>query len=187
MYGRENVLKALRNERLIGYLDPGAEKYLAKINKDHLVTTSSCTGRVTIVEGVWPWLRDEARIVYKSHSEVSAVEIAAVISRPFDCLWLKVTGPILHLVTDTIDCGAQVLQAARDAGFKHSGLMSVSEGRYVVELLSAIQISAPLKLNDYFVINASGLGILVDMANRALKEGWRRLRLLTDLLSSVKC
>ena len=180
--------RALLEERLVGYLDPGAEAYLLKMNGAGIVTSSSCTGRITLVEGRWHWLRDEARIVYKSHVEIGPEVLARVMSRPFDYLWLKVTGPIIHAWVPSLECASRVLEAARAAGFKHSGVMHGSpEEGYTIELLSAVQISFPLKLGGAYLVSAGALGELARMANEALREGWSRLGRLADSLSSLSC
>jgi len=44
--GSPDIKHVLLEERLIGYLDPGAEKFLKPINEGGLTTTSSCTGRI---------------------------------------------------------------------------------------------------------------------------------------------
>ncbi len=185
-YQRDDPRRVLLEERLIGYLDPGAESYLVPINEGGLRTTSSCTGRITLVEGRWHWLRGGARIVYKSHREVRLAVIATLIARPFDHLWLKVTGPILHVRLPDIDCVHPVLEASRAAGFKHSGVISVKD-EVVVELMSAVQISSPLKIHGRVVIDPRSLGELVAEANEALRSGWVRLERLSQLLSRLGC
>lgn len=183
-----SIKDVLLEERLVGYLDPGAEEYLLKINGAGVATSSSCTGRITIVEGRWHWLRDEARIVYKTHKEIEPEALARVLSRPFGDLWLKVTGPIIHARVPSLECAMKVLEVARSAGFKHSGVLHASpEEGYVIELLSAVQISLPLKLEGRYVVSPAMLGELARMANEALHEGWSRLGRLADSLLSLPC
>ncbi len=182
----EDARRALLEERLVGYLDPGAERYLLQINEGGLRTTSSCTGRITVVEGRWHWLRDGARIVYKAHREVEPSILAMLIARPFDDLWLKVTGPILHVRLPDVECVPHVLEASREAGFKHSGAISVKE-EVVVELMSAVQISFPLKMRGKVLVDPRSLRDLVEEANEALRDGWARLERLSALLSRLDC
>ena len=183
-----SIREVLLEERLVGYLDPGAEEYLLKINGAGVLTSSSCTGRITIVEGRWHWLRDEARVVYKTHKEIGPEVLARVLSRPFDDLWLKVTGPIIHARVPSLECAVKVLEVARSAGFKHSGVLHASprEG-YVIELLSAVQITLPLKLDGRFLVSPDALNELAKMANEALHEGWSRLSRLADSLLNITC
>ncbi len=180
-----DVSEVIREERLIGYLDPGAEKYLLKLNNKLMQTTSSCTGRITFVEGRWHWLRDSARIVFKTHAKVTVAEVAAVLSKPFNDLWLKVTGPIIHVKVSNYTTASKLLAIAREAGFKHSGVMAMQEGYIMVELLSAVQLSMPVKIGGTWTITPSSIGLLVDVSNSALEEGWRRLSRLSELVERL--
>ncbi|MCG2881886.1 MAG: hypothetical protein RXN29_01645 [Acidilobus sp.] len=184
--GSPDIKHVLLEERLIGYLDPGAEKFLKPINEGGLTTTSSCTGRITIVDGKWHWLRDRSRIVFKTHTEISPVDLAYALAGPYDDLWLKVTGPIVHAKAPSLDCAAKVLQAARDAGFKHSGAISLGE-EVVLELISAVQITVPLKREGVILVNPTSIYVLARTANEALRDGWRRLERLSGLLSQLGC
>jgi len=181
----KKINQILKQERIIGYLDPYAEEYILELNGENFATSSSCLGRITIIEGKWPWERDKSRVVYKSHEKISVYSIANVVSRPFNDLWLKVTGPIIHIRTERIDCALNLLNLARTSGFKHSGILSSSDNIFTVELMSAVQITMPLKMNDTFVFNIESLNEIVDRANDALEEGHKRLRKLTKLVKEL--
>ncbi len=177
----KKIKDVLRQERIIGYLDPNAENYILALNNENFITSSSCIGRITIIEGEWPWERDKSRVVYKTHDHLSIYELANVLSRPFDNLWLKVTGPIIHLKTEKIDCALNLLNIARTSGFKHSGIISYSDNIFTVELMSAVEITQPLKINDTFIFNINSLTNIINKVNDALDEGHRRLEKLINL------
>ncbi|MCE4611406.1 MAG: hypothetical protein F7B17_05490 [Desulfurococcales archaeon] len=177
----------LLEERLIGYLDPGAERFLRSMNEPpKLYTTSSCTGRITVVEGRFHWLRDGARIVYKTHTHITVYELKRVLSRPFKDLWLKATGPIVHLRAATIDCALQVLDASRRAGFKHSGIISRGVEGFTVEVMSSLQLHAPLRIEGEDLYSPEALESLVALANQILEEGWRRLEELSTAVPTLE-
>ncbi|MCS7107140.1 MAG: hypothetical protein NZ902_03440 [Acidilobaceae archaeon] len=170
------LLVQLREERLIGYLDPGAERYLELLNSPRLVvTTSSCIGRITVVEGEWHWLREGARIVFKTHDPVSPEELERVARRFRGRLWVKLTGPIFHLRTPSLRCASKLLSHARSSGFKHSGVISLSPRGHTVELMSGVQLALPLLDRE--------LGELAGILNGALEEGRRRLDELASRIS----
>lgn len=184
----EGLRRLLLEERLVGYLDPGMEDVLARLNSTGwFSTTSSCSGRITVIEGYWPWERRETtRIVFKSHKPVDASLVALVMARGFDNLWLKVTGPIIH-ARIPVSCARAVLEVARSSGFKHSGLISIDETEAVVELVSAVSLTAPLILSGRFLVAGEALEAIVARANEALTEGWKRLRRLADSIPSAGC
>ncbi len=184
---KPDIRSVLFEERLIGYLDPGAERYLAPLNEPpKLYTTSSCTGRIAIVEGRFHWLRDDARIVFKSHDPITVHDVERVLKRPFSDLWLKATGPILHLRAYSLECALELLDAARQSGFKHSGLISAGETGYTVEVMSSIQLNAPLRLGGVDMLARESLDRLVELSNRALEEGRRRLEQLARAAEKLR-
>ena len=183
---KEEASRSIMEDRLIGYLDPHIDPILAAINEIPLLaTTSSCIGRITIVEGRRYWLRDNARIVYKTHDPISVDDIERVMRRPFTDLWLVASGPILHLKTPSFRCGLEVIATARNAGFKHSGLISASE-LYVVELMSSTQIYAPLRSRGKDLVERSSIGLLASLANETVAEGRQRLSRLVESLTSLE-
>lgn len=176
----------LLEERLVGYLDPGAEGVLKVLNSARSAeTTSSCLGRVTIIEGEWPWeRREETRIVLKSHMGLSPERVALIVSRPLENLWLKASGPIIHFRVYTRECAESLLRAAREAGFKHSGAITLAgdPGCCVVEVSSPTEIAVPLKLEGRILLTGRALVEVVVRANKAVEEGRARLARLLDLL-----
>ncbi|MDK2384676.1 MAG: hypothetical protein QI199_07715, partial [Candidatus Korarchaeota archaeon] len=78
------------------------------------------------------------------------------------------------------------LDIARRAGFKHSGILSSSEKGVLVELRTGIRIAAPVKRGGAMLVSPEGLRSLVDMANRAVSEGRRRLERLREELGKQK-
>ncbi len=182
------IKRMLVEERDYGYLDHGIGEVLETLNSiGGIRTTSSCLGRVTIVEGPVHWGREEdSRIVYKTHGEITVGDILRVLSRGFADLWLKATGPILHLRTPSSECASHILRIARPHGFKHSGIIAMT-GDYVVELLSAAQLAAPLARSGRILVrlDTRSLEALVDAANQTVREGRKGLwGLVRDLSSS---
>lgn len=181
------ALKAIWEDRVIGYLDPGAEKFLYLLNKPALIaTTSSCTGRITIVEGRWHWERGGARVVYKTHESLERRVLESHLAKSYyGDLWLKVTGPIIHLRTPRLLCAHHIIKHARVSGFKHSGIISLDNVRgHVVEVMSGVQLMVPLKRGGRLLLNVEPLENIVSMANEALKEGRGRLETLASKVSS---
>jgi len=188
---KERYLSTLLEERLVSYLDPGAEEILLKINSlRDVVTTSSCIGRITIIEAKFPWeRREESRIVFKSHYQINEFEVALIISRDLFPLWLKVTGPIVHIRARSLSCASKLLEIARRSGFKHSGIISIDkEGPSccTLEINSSTQMITPLKTSKSIVARGQDLKAIVKLANEILLKGRRRLELFVNNLEEAK-
>ena len=185
---REMFYRRMLEDREIGYLDPGIEEVLEEFfRRPGSYTTSSCSGRITLVDAPWPWSRRDSEVVFRSHDPVTVEEVAGIMEQPvLHTLWLVAAGPIIHVVTTGVEEAFSILDAARRAGFKHSGILSSSEKGILVELRTGIRIVTPLKKGDMILVPRDRLPLLVDLANRSVAEGRRRLRRLKAELSKQK-
>ncbi|MEB3816820.1 MAG: hypothetical protein LRS46_02605 [Desulfurococcales archaeon] len=191
MRRRPPLNSILLEERMVAYLDIGAEWFLEKLNEPTaLETTSSCMGRISLIEGPWPWeRRSDTRIVFKSHSWVNPQRLALECVKPYENLWLKVTGPIIHFRTPSPSCARWLLSIAREEGFKHSGVISIpeediGEKSYVIEVTAPTGFSTPLRLNWRCMIPPSSLRELSRASIMALALGRKRLAKLALRVSS---
>jgi len=184
---KAHVERLIRVDSIIGYLDPGILGILRRLNSlEGLATTSSCIGRITFIEGERHWDRSGSRIVYKTHTRITAGALKRVLSRPFPSLWLKVSGPILHVKTVSVECALHLLEKARRHGFKHSGILSVERGgeagytSAVVEIMSSIDVAIPLRIKGENLVSFEDADKMASTLNALLLEGRRRLEGLAD-------
>ena len=142
-------------------------------------TKSSCSGRITAVDAKFPWSRD-GTIVFKVHRPITEDEFFRIISKPVkERLWLNVQGPIIHVVAKDMDSAKRILELARKAGFKHSGIL-VPDEHPLVELTTGVRANLLIKVKDRLVIEPSPE--VVETVNEVLLEGKRRLRRLEEVL-----
>jgi len=177
---KAEYMERIERDREIGYLDPGIDEILRIINsREKSYTTSSCTGRISAVDAVYPWKREEETPVFKKHDFVTAKEIRELMKIvPRDILWLIASGPILHICCRDLEEAGYFLQVARQSGFKHSGIMSFSEDCFMVELISGTQLFIPLRSATSIFISEDSIEELLSLLNGALSEGRRRLERL---------
>ena len=175
---REEARKRMLEDLEIGYLDEDIVDVLELFFKtDYVFTKSSCSGRITIVDAPFPWSRKDSTIVFKSHSGITLEELEDVLKREVvHTLWLNVQGPIIHAVAVDIPAALKVLEIAREAGFKHSGILSISDRGVVVELTTGVRVNIPLKRKNKILISEPKE--VIDIANKILSEGKKRLERL---------
>ncbi len=165
----------------IGYLDRELLPLLVLLNRDRdIYTTSSCSGRIVVVDGIVPWVREEASVVFKSHIPVTTADLDFVFREtPHKSYWLVVTGPIIHFSTTNLRKALKSLKKARTAGFKHSGVMHVSSTRGVfIELVTGIYMTQLLRIQGNILVSPSDIKKVISIFNKALIEGkWRLQRL----------
>ena len=181
---KEESYKRLWEDLEIGYLDEDLLEILLEFFKrPESFTKSSCSGRITLLDGPLPWERRESTIIFKKHSPITVDEIESLLDQPvLYRLWLVATGPIIHVITLTGREARRILRIAGKAGFKHSGIMSISKKGFIVELRTGIRLAVLLKTPRGLVVSREGLEEAVRAANEALMKGKERLnRLLAEL------
>jgi len=182
---KQAFYRRMLEDREIGYLDPGIEGLLeAFFRKDGLYTTSSCIGRITLIEGTRPWDREESTVVYKIHGKIDSGTIIKYLEDPaYKNLWLRVTGPIIHVNCKDLKWAQWIIDIARKVGFKHSCIFSLRE-EIVVEIMSSIQVTLPLKINGLNVVSMENLGEVVTRVNSLWEAGVSTAENLREMIEA---
>lgn len=181
---KELMYQRLMRDLHIGYLDEDIINVLMEIfRRDEAFTISSCSGRITLVDAPLPWMRRNSAVVFKKHKPISVEEIIDIINKPaLSNLWLITTGPIIHVSTASLREARRILLIAREAGLKHSGVISMSSKGIIVELRSGVRLTQLIKVGGDLVINLSELSKVVNLSNEALLQGKERLKRLEESL-----
>ena len=183
---KEEAYAKLKEDLEIGYLDEDIIDVLEEIFKrNEAFTVSSCSGRIAIVDSQYPWERKDSTVLFKKHQPIALSEIIDIINQPaVSAMWLVVVGPIIHVSTLTLREAFRILKIAREAGFKHSGILSASRKGITVELRTGIRLAVLLKVKNELVINYEKLEEIIGIANKALMLGKVRLKKLLEVLKS---
>ncbi len=185
---KEELRERLLSDLHIGYLDRDIlDILLMFFKREEAFTISSCSGRIVVVDAPLPWVRRESTVIFKKHEPVKVGELEDVLRQDaVHVLWLVVTGPIIHVSTASLREAVRVLRIAREAGMKHSGILSLSKKGIVVELKTGVRIAVPLKQKNNLLVSSDKLSKLVDIANKALLEGKKKLEKLREALAKSK-
>jgi len=172
----------------IGYLDLDIVDILVELFlRPRSFTTSSCSGRIVLMDAEYPWEKDETMIVFKKHEPVSLGEVEEAAAKPVARrLWLSVQGPIIHVEALDVEEAFVVLEAARRAGFKHSGILAATRKGVLVELRTGIRVNIPLRDPDAWLVDRGSLPRIVELSNRALREAKERLERLRSELRRIR-
>jgi len=180
---RAEAFKRFKEDILIGYADEDIVDLIEEVFRSpHCFTTSSCSGRITAIDAPYPWLREGSEVLFKKHSPMTPDELATLINTPvLTRLWIVVSGPILHVVTDSVDEALKLLKTVRAEGFKHSGVISMSSSGVVVEVISGVWLSLLIRDRNALLIKTSSLTYLNNLINQALGDAKKRLARLKKL------
>lgn len=185
---RERAYSRMIRDQYIGYLDHGIRGLLEDIfSIEGYYPTSSCSGRIIAIDSPYPWRRRDSYLVMKKHSEISGDVVRKLAETPvITVLWLIASGPIIHVMARTPGHAMRLLRVAREAGFKHSGLLASSKRGYLVELVTGIWVAIPIKIHETVLIDMNRAEEVAGIANRSLAEGRQRLEALRRAIEKLK-
>lgn len=180
---RRRNLEKLERAKRSGEVDEDIIQLLDLINSfECYVTTSSCSGRIVLIEV--PEIGDKlrARFLGKWHRTVSSEEILRCLRNFESNVWLISDPPILHIACSDLECARNLMRIANDSGFRRCCLISLS--RPTVEVTSFERLEAPLAVNGKIVVSEEYVKILAEFANEKLLRGKDKLeRFKAKLLS----
>ena len=134
---KDKALNKLYNARLENKLYECIKEIIKLINshRDYF-TSSSCSGRIVIIE--LPELGDKkgAKFLGKWHREVKYLEVkTAVQLANSGMIWLLAQSPIIHVITKSYLLADKLIKIAISSGFKNSGIKSAT-WNIVIEICS---------------------------------------------------
>lgn len=184
---KKRFYERMVEDRYIGYLDPGIEEVLEKIFRlEEAFPTSSCSGRIYAVDSEYPWSRRGSHVFFKKHDTITLEELRSIVETPaLYSIWLVVSGPIIHINTLTASEAYRILRVAREAGFKHSGVLSRSRRGYIVEVLTGIRLDILVKTREKTLVPEDSLPLVLEKVNKAYLAGRERLSRLSRLLERL--
>jgi tRNA wybutosine-synthesizing protein 3 len=158
----------------IGSWDKPILSLCEKINSlENLYTLSSCSGRIVLIKNIDKKTHD--LFVLRSHGKITFNELKKALEnfKGKESLMFKQEPPILHICCKELEDAEALLNKARLAGWKNSGIMSLS-GRIVLELRSTESLALPI-FEKSILVDDKFLKILVKEANRRLEKGWEKI------------
>jgi tRNA wybutosine-synthesizing protein 3 len=119
---RQYILRKLKEHLDKGLVDSELSVWLLEINKkDCLITTSSCSGRVTLHSGVNPLDKKSNKILASWHDPRQVLEACNYHrSREEGLMWLALQPPIVHFITPNIDIAMLLVRSALKNGMRRS-------------------------------------------------------------------
>jgi tRNA wybutosine-synthesizing protein 3 len=184
--GKKSALKKLEKACSSGEVDSGILAILDIINRtdDHF-TSSSCFGRIVVLEIPVIGDKKNANFLGKWHREVNYDELVNSIKRgKAGQIWLLSQSPVIHIISKTPESADRLLKTAISSGFKHSGLKSFGK-KNVVEICSTERLDAPIGKDGIVFCNEYHLKLLLDISNEIIKKSTKKLKRLEKSLKEL--
>lgn len=167
----------------IGTWDEHIKGLCEKINKKaNFYTLSSCAGRIVLIKNLEK--KGPDMFVFRSHERISFEELKKSLDRASlnkENLIFKQETCILHVCCEKIEDAEKILNLAREAGWKNSGIMS-TQGRIVCELRSTEYLAFPIMSGGKILVSDEFLKVAVKEANERLEKSWEKIEKLERML-----
>ena len=178
-----NKLNKAKNEKLV---DKDIIPILDIINTlDDYYTSSSCYGRIVLLE--IPEVGDKKNAVFlgKWHRKISSDEILNAAEKANKgLLWILAQSPIIHVGAKSNKAADKILKTAISCGFKNSGLKSIDKN-IVVEILSTGRLDSPVGNDGKLFCESEHLELLVKISNDIMKRSISKLNKLEKELKTL--
>ncbi|MBW3004933.1 hypothetical protein KY310_03805 [Candidatus Woesearchaeota archaeon] len=170
---KKNILGKIDKSQK-GEIDKDIQKLVDLINsKEEYYTTSSCSGRIVVIEIPESGRKDEAKWLLVKHGPVIVEEIKNSLKSQED-IWLKEEGMILHICCRDIEAAEKLVNIAKNSGFKRTGMITVNK-RYVVEIVSTENVSTILAKKGKILVTDTYISELVSECNKKLEQNKKKI------------
>ena len=164
-HARTALEKAIQ-EKKIDPLMKGIARAIAQ-TEDYF-TTSTCSGRITLMDLREDEGKKEGAFFRKWHRKVKTPEVWKGITDDSNTgnLWFK-QDPFVYVI-GTRDAGGaqQIIAACQEAGIKRYGIHHLEEGNIIMEIYGTHTMSVPVKKGNERLVEAEYVQSLVEIANR---------------------
>ena len=183
---KKNALQKLDKARNEGKADLDILPVLDIINSsDDYFTSSSCYGRIVLLE--LPVIGDKknAKFIGKWHRTINSDEVISSLEKTYKGqLWLLAQSSIIHIGAKTNESADKLLKIAYSCGFKHSGFKSL-ENRYIIEICSTERLDAPVGNDGKLFCNKDYLELLINISNDIMTKSASKLDKLDKALRKI--
>jgi len=180
---KKNALSKFQKAKKENLIDKKIISLLDIINKsDNYFTTSSCAGRIVLLE--IPAIGDKKNAVFlgKWHRKIEKSEFLNELEKAKKGqLWLLAQPPIIHVVSKTYDDAENLLKIGISYSFKNSGLKSIGK-KIVIEICSTERFDIPIGMDGKLYCNAEYIELFITIANDMIERSNLKLERLEKQL-----
>lgn len=139
-------------------------------------TTSSCSGRVGILEEPALGAKPLSRWLLKRHGTITFEEARESLRLAREgMLFLKSQPPIFHIVAENLRIAKRLHEVGLASGFKYTTFKAVKGERVLVEINGTEYLTSPLGRDGKVFVSDEALALNVEVANEMLTRSKGRL------------
>ncbi len=181
MKAKREALTSLFTAMRDGKVDEDIIDLLLLINSiKGIYTTSSCSGRIGIIEEPALGAKPLSRWLVKVHRPIEFEEaLDALRNAREGLIFLKSQPPIFHVVAEDIEKAKKLHELGLASGFKYTTFKVISS-RYLVEINATEYLTAPLGKDGKILVDEEYLRFAIEVGNSMLRRSKGRLPRLEE-------
>ncbi|MBO8175483.1 MAG: hypothetical protein H0Z18_09520 [Thermococcus sp.] len=149
-------------------------------------TTSSCSGRIGIIEEPDLGAKPLSRWLIKEHRPITFEEAKDSLKKAQrGFIFLKSQPPIFHIVAESFEIAKKLHELGLASGFKYTTFKAVKE-RILVEINGTEYLTAPLGKDGKVLVDDEYLKFAVELGNTMLTRAKSRLPRLKENFEKLK-
>ena len=179
LFRKKKALEKLDYAIIEDKVDIGIKPILGLINKNkEYYTSSSCYGRILLLEIPNIGNKKEAKFLGKWHRSIELIELINALKKAKKGqIWLLSQSPIIHIISKNYKSADVLLKIAISCGFKNSGIKSLGQ-KIVVEICSTERLDAPLGENGIVFCDIDYIRLLINISNEIMEKSANKLNKL---------
>ncbi|MBP1911483.1 tRNA(Phe) 7-((3-amino-3-carboxypropyl)-4-demethylwyosine(37)-N(4))-methyltransferase Taw3 [Thermococcus stetteri] len=176
MKAKREALQSLFTAMREGKVDEDIIDLLLLINSIRgIYTTSSCSGRIGIIEEPALGAKPLSRWLIKVHRPIEFEEAREALKNAKEgMIFLKSQPPIFHVVAEDLERAKKLHELGLASGFKYTTFKVIST-RHLVEINATEYLTAPLGRDGKVLVDEEYLRFAVEIGNDMLKRSKGRL------------
>ena len=181
MKAKREALTSLFTAMREGKVDEDIIDLLLLINSiKGIYTTSSCSGRIGIIEEPALGAKPLSRWLIKVHRAIEFEEAKNALNDAREGLiFLKSQPPIFHVVAEDVEKAKKLHELGLASGFKYTTFKVISN-RYLVEINATEYLTAPLGKDGGVLVSDEYLRFAIEVGNSMLRRSKGRLLRLEE-------
>ncbi|QQR92608.1 MAG: hypothetical protein IPJ89_05685 [Candidatus Iainarchaeum archaeon] len=178
----QKSLETAISEKKIDPLMIPISKFIAQ-TKEYF-TTSTCSGRITLMDLDEKEMKREGAFFRKWHRTVTFKEVWEGICDESNAgnLWFKQDGLVMLLGTHSMENAKHVLDVVHNLGMKRIGINHFEPGKVHIEIFGTHHMSVPVKSGKKVLVEKEYVKELVKLANKKWKMNDATLKKLCATL-----
>eukprot|EP00794_Sanderia_malayensis_P015716 gene15716-17301_t len=179
---KNSSLSAIDNSRK-GSIDTPIVDIVNFINNlDSFFTTSSCSGRVSVISDEGKDKKKGCKWLFMSHEEITANGLIQSVKdiEGINSAVLKYESFVVHIQCETLEKGQKMLQVALQAGFRNSGLVIGRKKRIMLAIRSTHVLEIPIIFDGMLMVPDEYLTKTAGLCNEKMAENFRRINRFSD-------